>query len=1198
MGADLVYTYINDIAKRLHDPNKYGSTSVMVGAGFSKNAISLAENTISPNWEELAKTMYESLYPRPDNRDERQKWEKVLVKKTSGKNVLKLAEEYKVAFGRNKLDKFIEDSIEDDKFIPGDLHVKLLDLNWNDVFTTNYDTLLERSINNISVRKNYKILSSQNDLPGSTHPRIIKLHGSIPNAKPYIICEEDYRTYPVKYAPLVNTVQQSMLETQLCLLGFSGDDPNFLNWLGWLRDNMGENCPQIYLCGIFSEMSEFERKMLESQNITVVNLESLIGNNSTNKHYDAISRFLELLENYGQERNIFKEIPFRHGPLWKIDKEQYYNEMLKYTEEVNAEVSKYLVLPVNAIGDFHKQLYDHFEYVLRQENNQNKLALVSKIAVLLRKCYMPLMDHDAKQIHKLLKDYPFENLPKDTETNNFKSMWFELVMYLAEMYRVDSNFEKYHEVMKLIESNFIHMDTQRKSEYHIERCKYYITEFNYTQALECVKKIEGEISFEMQVKKACLLSQLRMADDAVKILKKCSASVAQKSYSENKTAALMSYINLCARSLNLYGNSLNDFSDQDFTDNKYNVRKILIENKEKLINSLFAAEHKKRGEFQAFNPNTYTITYGTTPTEVTDAFIDAYRYLLVQDNLCLPIFSDHRQLIAKACTELISTSENPLWKWSYIIRTDDAKIIKAFFTKERIVTASIEWTRKLFDQLILLLDDLQQKGNSHRFKQIISQKAIFVVLPRLCSVLDDDRVIKFLDKIYETIPKIDDINKNDIINALHGISFYLNSNILKENIDKVLKQSSSDDIHLAGFFQDIKIDDIQDHISHDLILKIIDEVKSEDINIRDKGLTKLVLLNESNLLSEYYGKVSNAIWGQIGKFNVPKSKIYSVILWEDLPHQSVVRFDEMYISYLKNPDFPRCVEGGVIHGYVNVDNIIQSYKNSFYALSYFRDNNYTTFDWENDLINTILEYLFDYLENEKRLILDHMYDIFGQGKEAQKYFSKLSELVAYVVTQAAISGCYDNSVKDLVSKIKGVFQETETSILGINILEKLVSDNWQDIYKDIMKQIMSGSLNHTSQAFTALDIVVVYKNFKNKDIKIEDELLNLIKSLKYMDVRNSRSILLHLSPIITREMFLTSQFKNVIISSLQDCLDIYEIAITDINKDYLDALFNLSNLANRYYIELQNHQIQIPDEMNQLIDNLRKLPLNEVKNMW
>lgn len=38
-----------------------------------------------------------------------------------------------------------------------------------------------------------------------------------------------------------------MLETQLFLIGFSGDNHNFINWVGWLRDNMGENCPGVKL---------------------------------------------------------------------------------------------------------------------------------------------------------------------------------------------------------------------------------------------------------------------------------------------------------------------------------------------------------------------------------------------------------------------------------------------------------------------------------------------------------------------------------------------------------------------------------------------------------------------------------------------------------------------------------------------------------------------------------------------------------------------------------------------------------------------------------------------------------------------------------------------------------------------------------------------------------------------------------------
>ena len=69
---------------------------------------------------------------------------------------------------------------------------------------------------------NYEIIYSQNDLPGSIKPRIIKLHGSIPQVKPYIISDEDYRTYPDKYSALVNTVQQAMLELGYAYLDFPG----------------------------------------------------------------------------------------------------------------------------------------------------------------------------------------------------------------------------------------------------------------------------------------------------------------------------------------------------------------------------------------------------------------------------------------------------------------------------------------------------------------------------------------------------------------------------------------------------------------------------------------------------------------------------------------------------------------------------------------------------------------------------------------------------------------------------------------------------------------------------------------------------------------------------------------------------------------------------------------------------------------
>ena len=46
-------------------------------------------------------------------------------------------------------------------------------------------------------------------------------------------------------------VTKSLLENTLCMIGFSGNDPNFNNWIGWIRDNLGaENAPYLYLLNV------------------------------------------------------------------------------------------------------------------------------------------------------------------------------------------------------------------------------------------------------------------------------------------------------------------------------------------------------------------------------------------------------------------------------------------------------------------------------------------------------------------------------------------------------------------------------------------------------------------------------------------------------------------------------------------------------------------------------------------------------------------------------------------------------------------------------------------------------------------------------------------------------------------------------------------------------------------------------------
>ena len=104
MNDKTVYPYINDIAQRLKEPRKYGYASLMIGAGFSKNAESKGMTSIQPpNWSELAEKMYEELYPEPLEAQEKEEWNTQKIIKTSGKNVTKLADEYIANFDRNSI---------------------------------------------------------------------------------------------------------------------------------------------------------------------------------------------------------------------------------------------------------------------------------------------------------------------------------------------------------------------------------------------------------------------------------------------------------------------------------------------------------------------------------------------------------------------------------------------------------------------------------------------------------------------------------------------------------------------------------------------------------------------------------------------------------------------------------------------------------------------------------------------------------------------------------------------------------------------------------------------------------------------------------------------------------------------------------------------------------------------------------------
>ncbi|MBF0611878.1 MAG: SIR2 family protein [Magnetococcales bacterium] len=272
----------------------FGNAAVMVGTGFSRNANPVsASRREMPTWADTAREMANRLYVKPEQADQH---DRAMKEAGATSGFLRLAQEFEVAFGRTALNGLIRDMVPDEEYVPGDLHQLLLDLPWAEVLTTNWDTLLERGRSDV-FNRNYHVVRTLSEIPGSKRPRIVKLHGTLPAYDPFIFTEEDYRTYPARFAPFVNLVRQSMMENVFCLLGFSGDDPNFLHWSGWVRDHLDVLTQKIYLVG-WLDLSPHRRRMLEERHVIPIDMAHLPAGKSWSpslRHRYATEWFLHML---------------------------------------------------------------------------------------------------------------------------------------------------------------------------------------------------------------------------------------------------------------------------------------------------------------------------------------------------------------------------------------------------------------------------------------------------------------------------------------------------------------------------------------------------------------------------------------------------------------------------------------------------------------------------------------------------------------------------------------------------------------------------------------------------------------------------------------------------------------------------------------------------------------------------------------
>ncbi|SEL62388.1 SIR2-like domain-containing protein [Chitinophaga rupis] len=281
-----------------------------------------------------------------------------------------------------------------------------------------------------AINECYNIVKHSSDLAIKRNRNIIKLHGSLPKDektpfafdneydKRYIISGEDYANYPQRHEAFTQLMRISLLQGQFCLIGFSGDDPNFLAWVSWIRtvvmrdpDEKKEEA-KIYLIDARAKTPADSHKQQFYKNHRVVHiplshpscvhfLEKVSGSAiDVDNTRDLLSRLLD----------YFGDIPVTDIPqlsyelLARQRYEQYIDQLHSNSKDIDMEVVSELCMQYNEL-----KVLKQFNRIppANRLNNDSRIDFLSSVNALfeeVKKAHPSLSKHFLGLTALLLED--------------------------------------------------------------------------------------------------------------------------------------------------------------------------------------------------------------------------------------------------------------------------------------------------------------------------------------------------------------------------------------------------------------------------------------------------------------------------------------------------------------------------------------------------------------------------------------------------------------------------------------------------------------------------------------------------------------------------------------------------------------------------------------------------------------------------
>lgn len=979
-----ILPYLEEISERLWANH----ASVMIGAGFSKNAKKgESMNKQSPSWNELGDCFYRKVYGKtPDDKDK------------SYMDVLKLAEEVEATYGRSTLDNLLKSEIPDKELQPSDLHAKLLSLPWTDVFTTNYDSLLERAASTV-LGQRYETIVNKEDLIWSSKPRIIKLHGSFPSIRPFIITEEDYRKYPKEFAPFVNTVQQSLLENSLCLIGFSGEDPNFQKWIGWIRDNLGKNnSPKIYLIGLLS-LSVGQKRLLEERNIVPVDL-SCWRNNDKSNHYEVLMTFIDYLLKQKETVDKLKWIKRESLPRFDLN-EDITSQVKKITniwKEVRLNYPNWIILPREKRNTLRDITENHYPiiYHLDKVDTPIDIKFLYEMNWRIEKYLMPIFNDWVKFYENVLEKYnPYPDRIK-TETNVLSPIsfegkkisewniisryWLELKLSLLRLYREEGFIDKWQSLFSKLESVYDNMPPELVARFHYERCLFSLFQLDITSLRKELELWRGNTSLPYwEAKKAMLLAELGDLNEAERILELSLVEVRNQLYlypsiadyllvsQESYILQLLRYVKQTLNNRNYnFNNSNDEYNDRwnqlkQYGCDPWGELQLFDAHMLDGNSSSYKMEEKSYG----FEIGKSTITRRNGYNKIVQEAYGFLRYIEeVGISLKLPGITFGKNVAQKAIIALSSYSS--FWTYVTLIRTGQEEIINSVFDRKSMSFMSQKYVESI---ALNYLNFFEKSFDNHFINNsgddifsVSITNVIPKILSRLCFKCTYETRLQMLNVI-KKLTEYDSIQYNNI----EGFKFSLVKSFSQEeqwNLipDFLLFPIVSFTRNKQDLFDYIEITNHEKYNPIKLKANIVANLLADLIDFEGKreiAIKRLYFLYKYGLLNKNQkGLFAKKLWMKVDEKQFPIGIDYFIPLYF-YPHPSKINPEAILRSYINSEPFriqKKEKNNGISITRGNIPILI-----SIVNIGEGAD----TYDWTKEEINNLVVRIKEWWDNDK-----------------------------------------------------------------------------------------------------------------------------------------------------------------------------------------------------------------------------------------